>query len=524
MDRDLDRLGTEQFDLLVVGGGVHGAALMFEAAKRNLRVALIERGDFVSGASSNSLKILHGGLRHVQQLDIRALRRSVRARREWARLAPDLVRPLACVIPAHGLGSRSVLACALALGVNDLLSLDRNHQVRADTRLPRSALVGSARLRNLANGLVAGSVRHGAQWWDAQALDTEQLVLHLIRLACANGACSANYVEATEIIHAGGRVAGVRAIDCESGAPLEVRGRSVVLATGPGIARLVDSLSRESEIAAATWCGALNIVMKRQLVPDAALALSAKTPSITGKGIRSAERRELFVVPWRGRTMLGTHYVHWFEDRDQIEQRRAAVSGFLQLIDAAVPALRLSEGDIAFTHWGLLPLHRDRRDGDPLRLSSNASLCSIGGIQGLWSLSGPKFTTALETARRALDRIAGGYRAVTISNPSGEQMTVGMMTPLSPRDDPAKLELAAAAAARDSQALKLEDALLRRTGVGCMGYPGRIALEACARGMQRTRGWSTGRTSEEIDRIQDLYRRLHYWDGREPMLASGEMM
>ncbi len=98
------------------------------------------------------------------------------------------------------------------------------------------------------------------------------------------------------------------------------------------------------------------------------------------------------------------------------------------------------------------------------------------------------------------------------------------MTPLSPRDDPARLETAAELAARDSQALKLEDALLRRTGVGCMGYPGRGALEACARGMQRARGWSTRRTTEEIDRVRDLYRRLHYWDGREPMLVSGEMM
>lgn len=489
--------------------------MAFEASRRNLRIALIERGDFASGTSSNSLKILHGGLRHVQQLNVCALRRSVHARREWAWVAPDLVRPLACVIPAHGLGSRSVLACALALGLNDLLSLDRNRNVRPDNRLPPSTLLPRAQLRRLTSGVIADSVRRGAQWWDAQALDTEQLVLHLIRLACSKGACVANYVEAIRVVHSGGRVAGVEAFDRESQKALQVRGPRVVLAVGPATADLLSSLPGSSSTPPERWCGALNIVVKRRLVAEAALALSARSPSITGGGLRSTESRELFVVPWRDHTMLGTHYVRWLQDQDPVEQRRGAVSAFLRLVDAAAPGLKISEADISFTHWGLLPLHPDWRVGAPLRLRGDSSLRSIEGIQGLWSLMGPKFTNAFDAARRALDRIVGRHLVVTASRPSVERPAAGMMMPLSPQDDPAKFESAAELAARDWQAFKLEDAVLRRTGIGSMGYPGRGALAACARGMQRAGGWSNARVAREIDGMQELYRRLHYWDGRE---------
>ncbi len=394
MDRNLERLGTEHFDLVVVGGGVYGAALTFEASRRNLRVALIERGDFASGASSNSLKILHGGLRHVQQLDLPALRRSVRARREWARLAPDLVRPLACVIPdpwswfpqcsgvRGGPGhQRSAVAGSQSPGAG-------GQQIAREANC-----LDARRLRNLANDLITGVRTSGAQWWDAQALDTEQLVLHLLRLACANGACSANYMEAIDIIHADGRVAGVKAIDRESGAHSGSAGtkRSAGHWTRDRTTRRV-AVTRQ-------WRRSGPVVRRTEHRGETTGRCRRQRwlyrrgrRSITGKGIRSAERRELFVVPWRGRTMLGTHYVQWFEDRDPIEQRRAAVSGFLQLIDAASTGAAVIGSRhcihplgvyCSFTATGALASHCGS--------SSTASLTARSeGIQGLWSLTWTK--------------------------------------------------------------------------------------------------------------------------------------
>src|SRR5215470_12999456 len=144
MQRELERLRTETFDLLVIGGGVQGAALAHVASSRGLRVALIEREDFASGTSSNSWKILHGGLRYLQQLDIVRMRSSTLARREWMRLAPSLVRPLPCAISSRGSGTRSPAAFAVALGINDLIAYDRNAGLPESIRVPNGRLLSRA--------------------------------------------------------------------------------------------------------------------------------------------------------------------------------------------------------------------------------------------------------------------------------------------------------------------------------------------------------------------------------------------
>ncbi|HEU5442394.1 MAG TPA: FAD-dependent oxidoreductase, partial [Steroidobacteraceae bacterium] len=147
MLRNVTRLGTTTYDLVVVGGGIYGACAAWEGALRGLRVALIEAGDFGCATSSNSLRTLHGGLRHLQRLDFRRMRESIRERREWLRLAPHLARPLRFVLPTRGQGLRGPLVMRTALWLNDLISADRNSGVREDRRLPRGAVLSAAAAR-----------------------------------------------------------------------------------------------------------------------------------------------------------------------------------------------------------------------------------------------------------------------------------------------------------------------------------------------------------------------------------------
>ena len=134
--RDLASLANREHDLLVVGGGIHGAAAAWDAAQRGLSVALVEAADFGSGTSWNSLKTIHGGLRHLQRADIAGLRESVRERRALLRIAPAIVRPLPFLVPAYGHGLKGREALAVAVCLNDLLSRDRNDGLREDRRLP----------------------------------------------------------------------------------------------------------------------------------------------------------------------------------------------------------------------------------------------------------------------------------------------------------------------------------------------------------------------------------------------------
>src|SRR6266540_4076792 len=126
MKRNLERLANQTFDVLVIGGGIHGAVVAWDATLRGLSVALIERRDFGSATSQNSLKIIHGGLRYLQDGNLPRIRTMARERTTWMKIAPHLVHPLTCLMPTRKKISRSRLAMAVALTANDILSFDRN--------------------------------------------------------------------------------------------------------------------------------------------------------------------------------------------------------------------------------------------------------------------------------------------------------------------------------------------------------------------------------------------------------------
>ena len=142
--RNLSALEAEIFDVLVVGGGIQGATIAWAAARRGLRTAVIDASDWGSGASANSLKIIHGGLRYLQHANLVRMRESIRARRRILQLAPDTVVPLACIMPGRGWGLRHPAALFAALAANAVLSADRNRGVRSDRVLPAGRLVSRA--------------------------------------------------------------------------------------------------------------------------------------------------------------------------------------------------------------------------------------------------------------------------------------------------------------------------------------------------------------------------------------------
>ena len=129
-----------EHDVVVVGGGIHGACAAWEAVRRGLRVALVEADDFGSATTSNSLRTFHGGLRYLQQLDFKRMRESIRERREWLRIAREIVKPMHFILPTKGYGMRGPAAMRVALFANDIVSMDRNDGVWADRQLPRGEL------------------------------------------------------------------------------------------------------------------------------------------------------------------------------------------------------------------------------------------------------------------------------------------------------------------------------------------------------------------------------------------------
>src|SRR3954454_521271 len=232
-------LGSDAYDVLVIGGGITGAGVALDAATRGYSVALIERADYASGTSSRSSKLVHGGLRYLQNFDLGLVREALLERQINVRLAPHLVRPLPLVVPAFE-GQRLDRIVGIGLNAYDVMAVDRLRRSPLRRRLAREDADWSpARHRTiegdevveLVPALAPRSPTSGYLFFDCQT-DDVRLVLTVLAEAERFGAVVANRLEALELLEEGGRAAGARVRDGESGDELEVRARTVVNATG----------------------------------------------------------------------------------------------------------------------------------------------------------------------------------------------------------------------------------------------------------------------------------------------------
>ncbi|MGD8897199.1 MAG: FAD-dependent oxidoreductase, partial [Acidobacteriota bacterium] len=293
MKRDLAALADGEIDLVVVGGGIYGATAAWDAAQRGLAVGLVEREDFGAGASWNSLKTIHGGMRYLQKAAFGRLRESAREQRTFLTIAPTLVRPLRFVVPAYGHGLTGREALAIALCLNNWLTRGLDEGLPEGSRIPPGRTVSAAEARELVPGLEPRRLGGAAVWSDAQAASTERLTLAFVLAAAAAGARVANHAEVIETLRSRGRVAGVVVRDRLLGSAVEVRARLVLNAAGP---EADDVLARAGlRRKAAPLLRARNLVLDRP--PSLPHAVGAKSRG-----------RFLFVVPWDGRTLVGTDY------------------------------------------------------------------------------------------------------------------------------------------------------------------------------------------------------------------------
>src|SRR5262245_39072299 len=242
MIRDLDRLSSDAFDVLVVGGWVYGLAVAYDAAQRGLSVALIESEDFGSGASFNHHRTIHGGLRYLQHFDVGRARESVRERRTIARIAPHSVRPLPFAVPLYRSFVRGKLAMRAGFLLDRFVAAGRNRGVAASHRLPAGRVVSRGTAIQRYPGLRRQGLTGAAVFYDYVTLEPDRLTFASALAAAEHGAVLANHVEAVEPIVANGRVTGVRARDTLMNRRLDVDARVTVNATGSQVDRLLKPL------------------------------------------------------------------------------------------------------------------------------------------------------------------------------------------------------------------------------------------------------------------------------------------
>ena len=473
--RHLPALSAETFDVLVVGGGIQGATIAWAAERRGLRTAAIDAADWGAGASANSLKIIHGGLRYLQHANLVRMRESIRARRRIQRLAPETVVPLACIMPGRGWGLRHPAALLAALTANAILSADRNRGVPAARRLPAGHLVSRAELEA---AVPAGRFRDesgGMVWFDALARDIDRLTLAFVRGAAAAGACAANYVRAVRWLRAGDRIAGAVVADVLTGAEAEIRARQVVCAAGPGVAALSPGQG------AARWVKAINLILKKPLVQDCALAIESKCTFHDSQAVIQRGHRNFFVVPWQGGTLFGTLYVPFDPARDPLAATGAEIAEFLRQINETGFFAPLAPADVGRVHAGA-----QAAGAQAIETAKQTKV--VPAAPGLWIVQGVKYTTAIETADEVVDRLAP--RA---ARPADE--------PFPWNEPPTDVEELVERAVREEMAVRLEDVVMRRSRLGAFGLPEPAVLDRCADAMARQLDWDARRRQAEIDAL-----------------------
>lgn len=395
--RDLKNTCAGVYDVLVVGGGVHGATMAYHAAKAGYRTVLVEKNDFCSATSANSLKILHGGLRYLQHLNIKRMRHSICARREMMQLAPYLVEPLPCMMPLYGSGLLGRGALRAALFVNDCIGWDRNRGLAEEHRLPGGHIASKEKCLKVIPDITMEELDGALVWYDALAVNTERLVLEYILESFSYGAAAVNYAAVTAV-EKDGDFYQVSVADGLSQDVYQLKTRYIINAAGPWFEK---SLGGQVQPAATKqqWALALNIVSKKKLFADYAVALEGKSTYEDKDAIVKRGKRLYFLVPWHGYTMIGTDYEQSSADPDNLRVQRETIQNMVDDINAIYPPAELSYEDITFYQAGLLPMRNETEQGD-IQLEKNSTFHGHQdiGFERVLSVKGVKYTTAPHVA------------------------------------------------------------------------------------------------------------------------------
>jgi glycerol-3-phosphate dehydrogenase len=402
----LAALSTEEFDVVVVGGGITGAGVALDAAARGYSVALVEKADFASGTSSRSSKLVHGGLRYLQNFDLGLVREALLERSLLVRLAPHLVRPLPFVVPAFD-GERPDRLVGVGLNLYDAMAIDglRGRRARrarhgdesaddagADWAPDRHRVIGGDEVRERLPALAAREPTSGYLFYDCQT-DDSRLVLTVLAEAERFGAVCANRLEVVDLLLSDGRSSGVRVEDRIGGEQFEVRAGNVVNATGVWADRLrPGELHDEAELPVIRPSRGTHITLSAADLP---LAAGAIIPAPGG--------RSIFALPWLGSTLIGTTD----EDHDarDLDHVRPAGSDVAYLLDAANSffGTALTASDITGAYAGVRPLIETGDHGRSVDISRKAELYETSS--GMITITGGKLTTWRRMAKLAVDRL-----------------------------------------------------------------------------------------------------------------------
>ena len=538
--RFIESYDGRPFDLIVVGGGITGACVAYDGARRGLRVALLEKKDFGWATSAATSKMIHGGLRYLANLEIGLVRESLRERRILENIAPNFVYPLPFLVPTYeGMKSNKWLI-ETGMLLYDILSFDKGRTWDKEKRIPghhflsrEEALLEEPNLRG--EQLTGASI-----YYDCQSIFPERLTLAFVKSAVKHGAQVANRAEVTGFLYGkDSTITGVEVLDRTGGREVAIEGKLTVNCGGPWADIILRDAERGRSSHTINRSEGIHLVT-RPLVKEYALALM--TPA----------GRHMFLIPWRGHTLIGTTDKEYEGDPDAYKVTRESIEDFLREINECYGDGRLGYGDVLSAYGGLRPLVEDQVEGTyessrKYEIYDNEK----DGFDGLITVEGGKYTTSRRLAEKLLDTAQkklgqkpkdaltdkeflhgceiediGAFLAeIRENNPGFDPRTIeylgknygteykevlaiakegkGLSEPVT-ADGEILAEVVYAA--RSEMVHSLKDILLRRTGLGTLGDPGEDVLTRAGEIAARELGWNDERLVMELDKARESLR------------------
>lgn len=540
MKRDLKRLGSELFDVLVIGGGISGAAIAWDCALRGLKAGLIDKRDFGGATSAATGKLIHGGLRYLKNFQLRVVRESLRERRIMEVIASHQVHPLPFVIPTYSTKEAVMLKAGMLL--YDMLGYDKRRLDDPSKRIPSHKRISTGETLELFPELPKDGLKGGVLYYDCQMVCPERLTFDFVQSAVDQGACVANWAEVTGFVMADKRIRAVRVRDETTGEELEIQARQFVNATGCWADHLLGKLQSGQEPSRLVRSKGIHVLFK-SIHSTHALGMITKT------------KRHVYMLPWRGLTLAGTTDTPFEDDPDNFAVTSKEIDEFIDELNGCYPALGATVDDVLTSYGGIRPLADQDGSKDSYRASRRhevADHAKDGLATNLVSALGGKYTTSRKFAEQVVNTVLHklGVKPLAcrtaatplVTNPTESVATLkercsskypdlsGDLVQMFPthygsawekplkagKENPSLMEpvwenapeigAQIRYAAENECAVHLEDATFRRTGLCTVGRPDREALQRCASIMGDVLEWSEERCEEEVTRTLELIR------------------
>ncbi|HOO70737.1 MAG TPA: glycerol-3-phosphate dehydrogenase/oxidase [Spirochaetota bacterium] len=542
MKRFMENHTGKTYDLAIIGGGITGAAVAYDAASRGLSVALVEKGDFGAATSSATSKLIHGGLRYLATMEFSLVRESLRERKTLENIAPNFVYPIAFMVTTNNAkitNTRPVIKAGMIM--YDIFSWDKQLTWDKSKRIPLHRSITPAEVLRLEPNVKREGLTGASIYYDCVSIFPERLTLAFIKSAVKYGADVSNYAKVTDFIKdAQGRIAGIKVHDLVTGAEKEINAALTINCGGPWADIILGIAKKERPAEQLRRSEGIHVIT-RKLINDHVVG------SITASG------RHFFLIPWRGHSLIGTTDKEYIGSPDEYRVTKQSILELLHDVNSAFGnGDPITYDDVLYSYGGLRPLVEDQTE-DVYESSRKYEIYDNAddGLDGLITVEGGKYTTSRNLAENVMNVVIKKLKKKTGGMITAKEFLAGCEIPdmnaylknavgknsdfpestvdylariygtelekvlslartnkewARPLDRDGEMPAQVVYAVRSEMALTLKDIIFRRTGLGTLGNPGGDVLRVAAETAAAELGWDSARTASEIESAEKALR------------------